>query len=700
MGQRRPAGIALAALALVSACTTEPVVTSVTVTPASVTLDAIGATQQFTAHVTAQDGRPLPAATVTWESSSPAATVDASGLVTAVGNGTAQITATANGADGSASVLIAQRVSALAKTGGDEQTGEVGTALSAALSVRADDRLGNPVVGVNVAFAVSAGGGSVSNGSVVTPAAGTASTSWTMGQVAGAPQTVTASAQGQTATFSATATRGPADSLVKVSGDNQFATADSPVAQPLVVRVADRFGNPVSGHAVAWSASGDASVNPPNTTTGANGETSTQLTLGSTPGIPYTVQATAAVVTTGSPATFTGTALTGTVTIVEGNSQTGLVGNGVNVAPAIRVVDGSGNPLTGLAVTFAVTGGGGSVTGNAQVTNTSGEARVGKWTLGSSAGTNTLTATVPGPGFAGNPAQFTATGAISSFDIELRYLGTPPSAAVQTAFNDARDRWQQLVFGDVPNVTLNAAAGSCGSNSPVINNETIDDLAIFVTVDSIDGPGGTLGQAGPCYVRNSDSLPIVGRMTFDEDDLANMETNGTLGDVILHEMGHVLGFGTLWNTFGFLQNPSCPGDPCLAGGTEDTHFDGPKAIAAFDAIGGTSYTGGARVPVENEQGGQGTRDSHWRESTFNHELMTGFIEAPGTANPLSRLTVASLWDFGYSVNLDGADPYTQVFTGPALAARPAGGKILLNDVAPGPIYVVGPDGRVVRVLRY
>lgn len=699
MGQRRPAGIALAALALVSACTTEPVVTNVTVTPASFTLDAIGATQQFTAHVTAQDGRPLPAETVTWESSSPAATVDASGLVTAVGNGSAQITATANGADGSASVLVAQRVSALGKTGGDGQTGEVGTALPAALSVRVDDRLGNPVVAANVAFVVSAGGGSVSAGSVVTPVAGTASTSWTVGQVAGAPQAVTASAQGVTATFSATATTGPADSLVKVSGDNQFATAGSAVAQPLVVRVADRFGNPVSGHAVAWSASGDASVNPPNTTTGTNGETSTQFTLGSTPGIQYTAQATAAVVTTGSPATFTGTALTGTVTIVEGNSQTGLVGNGVNVAPAIRVVDGSGNPLTGLAVTFAVTGGGGSVTGNAQVTNTSGEARVGKWTLGSSAGTNTLTATVAGPGFAGNPAQFTATGAISSFDIELRYPGTPPSAAVQTAFNNARDRWQQLVFGDVPGQFINQSVEGCATGAGSMN-ETVDDLVIFVRVDSIDGPGGTLGQAGPCFIRPSGSLPFVGRMTFDEDDLANMETNGTLGDVILHEMGHVLGFGTLWNTFGFLENPSCPGDPCLAGGTVDTHYDGPQAIKAFDALGGTSYTGGEKVPVENTQGGQGTRDSHWRESTFNHELMTGFVEAPGTANPLSRLTVASLWDFGYLVNLDGADPYTQVFTGPALAARPAGGKILLNDVAPGPIYVVGPDGRVVRVLRY
>ena len=82
---------------------------------------------------------------------------------------------------------------------------------------------------------------------------------------------------------------------------------------------------------------------------------------------------------------------------------------------------------------------------------------------------------------------------------------------------------------------------------------------------------------------------------------------------------------------------------------------------------------------------------------FDEELMTGFIPAPGTANPLSRLTVASLWDLGYAVNLDGSDAYMQVFTAPPFAA---GGKLhLKDDIRRGPIYVVDASGNVTRVLH-
>ena len=54
-------------------------------------------------------------------------------------------------------------------------------------------------------------------------------------------------------------------------------------------------------------------------------------------------------------------------------------------------------------------------------------------------------------------------------------------------------------------------------------------------------------------------------------------------------------------------------------------------------------------------GGPGTRDSHWREAVFGNELMTGFINQG--VNPVSRLTIASLADLGYQVNLEAADAY-------------------------------------------
>src|SRR5437667_4211727 len=70
--------------------------------------------------------------------------------------------------------------------------------------------------------------------------------------------------------------------------------------------------------------------------------------------------------------------------------------------------NGSGNPVHGLTVTFAPAAGSGSVTGGTQTTNGSGIAAVGSWTLNTTAGTNTLTAT--SSGLTGSPVTFTAEG--------------------------------------------------------------------------------------------------------------------------------------------------------------------------------------------------------------------------------------------------------------------------------------------------
>jgi len=143
-------------------------------------------------------------------------------------------------------------------------------------------------------------------------------------------------------------------------------------------------------------------------------------------------------------------------------------------------------------------------------------------------------------------------------------------------------------------------------------------------------------------------------------------------DVIEHEMGHAIGIGTLWG--GFLVNPSLPNSPGV-----DTHFTGPQATIEFDNAGGAGRTVGMKVPVENSQGGQGTRDAHWRESTFANELMTGFVSL-GT-NPLSTVTIASLQDLGYMVDLTQAEPYTIANPNALRVARetliPLGNDILI-----------------------
>jgi hypothetical protein len=310
---------------------------------------------------------------------------------------------------------------------------------------------------------------------------------------------------------------------------------------------------------------------------------------------------------------------------------------------------------------------------------------------------NALLATVSGPGFtsANNNIAFTAIGCEggggAGFAITLCFQ-TTMTPSQRSAFVDAAVRWGMLITGDLSDIPATNGdtipSGSCGSGSPSVNM-TIDDLLIFARVEPIDGLHGVLGSAGPCFIRNSNSLPVVGVMRFDVADVATMESDGTLGSVILHEMGHVLGIGSLWNKFGLLKNPSTPG-----GTTQlDTYFSGANAIAGFDLIGGTTYTGGNKVPVENRFGA-GTINVHWRESVLLNELMTGFIN--GGANPLSVLTVRSLQDLGYAVNAGAADPFQLTLSLRAATEASATRIPYGNDVIPGPYPTIDDHGRITR----
>lgn len=214
------------------------------------------------------------------------------------------------------------------------------------------------------------------------------------------------------------------------------------------------------------------------------------------------------------------------------------------------------------------------------------------------------------------------------FFIEVRFEGGLTDSQ-QQAFKTAADRWSRIIIGDLPSV--------------VVDQEVVDDVLIFASGISIDGPGGVLGRAGPVVLRPSVGasalLPATGVMEFDSDDLTEMENKGTLVDVITHEMGHVLGVGTLWRRKSLVQGV----------GSSNPMFVGTHAVKAYGDLGGTS-----NVPVENT-GGLGTAGAHWRETIFRSELMSGFISSAG--NPISAVTVGSLRDLGYEVDEGAAEPY-------------------------------------------
>src|SRR6185503_13889867 len=134
-------------------------------------------------------------------------------------------------------------------------------------------------------------------------------------------------------------------------------------------------------------------------------------------------------------------------------------------------------------------------------------------------------------------ASLTAAG----FQIDVVFPDESLSASQRAAFTTAAARWSKIITGDIADV----GSGSWGA--------AVDDIRITASAPHIDGAGGVLGQAGPDYLRPGSMLPIDGVMEFDSADVASMESGGTLVGVILHEMGHVLGFGTIWDLKGLIS---------------------------------------------------------------------------------------------------------------------------------------------------
>ena len=223
------------------------------------------------------------------------------------------------------------------------------------------------------------------------------------------------------------------------------------------------------------------------------------------------------------------------------------------------------------------------------------------------------------------------------FNITLKYL-VPVTERQEEVFEDAAARWERIIIKDVPSVTGTIPSAFAGFEPAV--DGTLDDILIEVVLAPIDGPGQVLGQAGPRFVRTEDFLTLTGVMFFDVADLDFLEELDLFEEVIVHEMGHVLGVGTLWNVapFGFNRT--------LVEATDiNPYFTGKKANVHWNAEGGDD-----ELPVE-DIGGPGTRLGHWRESVLNNELMTGFLNRG--ENPLSRITAASMKDLGYGAAVVG-----------------------------------------------
>jgi hypothetical protein len=211
--------------------------------------------------------------------------------------------------------------------------------------------------------------------------------------------------------------------------------------------------------------------------------------------------------------------------------------------------------------------------------------------------------------------------ASAGFNITIEFKGTW-TQDLYNIFVGAADRLTSLIIGELPDVTVYGAKGG---------PRTVDDILITAELGNIDGLYGVLGQAGPTAVRTASSLPATATMKFDIVDVNAMGLD-VFAEVVLHEMSHSLGFGSIWDRLGLVTNGL---------------YTGANALAEYLDMGGS----GSGIPVEQD-GGAGTAGSHWDEETFNNELMTGYINDGD--NYFTEMSAASFADLGYVIRSDYA----------------------------------------------
>ncbi len=211
-------------------------------------------------------------------------------------------------------------------------------------------------------------------------------------------------------------------------------------------------------------------------------------------------------------------------------------------------------------------------------------------------------------------------------------------------------RWQKIINGSLPapeTVSRKRLLEKCNIHI----NETemvIDDIVIFIRTKEIDGPWGTVGSASWCVLDNN-NMPRVGFIIIDSDDIDRYARLRLMEALMVHEIGHSLGIGTIWeikNSQGkYIRQwvtPETKSTPWF--------FERPNAQLAESEL--TENPLGPFPQVE-DVGGDGSARCHWKYEKYPGEVMT---QGMHYGKPVvSILTIRSLADLGYEVDVTQAD---------------------------------------------
>ena len=287
-------------------------------------------------------------------------------------------------------------------------------------------------------------------------------------------------------------------------------------------------------------------------------------------------------------------------------------------------------------------------------------------------------------------AQDTITGqAPSEFPLDLVDGDgqNPLPYRVQQSMERVAAKWRSVIRSAPSGESVRLAIGECRNLVPV--SQFITGVRVLIRADSIKSTIAALG--GPCAIR-SNGLPLLGTVQLNAYYLSTY-SDRKLDDLILHEVAHVLGVGSIWGygtRSGLVVGDSASLDPI---------FVGPNALTAFTKLGGSARFTGRPVPLELRVLG------HWRIPTFAGEVMSPYLSVD--PQPLSSVTVAALKDLGWNVELEAYEEYqlpSSVLSprigGGAVSARVVRESPLLRSLAGdmlAPQLMIMPDGRKVPV---
>ena len=245
-------------------------------------------------------------------------------------------------------------------------------------------------------------------------------------------------------------------------------------------------------------------------------------------------------------------------------------------------------------------------------------------------------------------ACISATQAKSQTDLITQDLSNVPPELAEVLL-EAEAAWEERLIGystELPDAIL----------------QQLTTIQITSLLMPLDGPGGTLAVAGPTQVltyepplgannQNTSAVALAGTAIFDSDDSfpATAREREILVAVAIHEFGHAMGFGTLWQFRSIIgnQNP-------LSNGLSQ-YINGQYALAEYRRAIEEPFA--PFVPVSQPDLG------HWARGpglffpeTNQQDVMlatTGFFNDAGEliepVEIITEITFAAMADLGFAV---------------------------------------------------